>query len=88
MTKISIDNSGDTTFYRFECPHCYGLIEVELQQVNCGIFRHGIFKNTGEFVPPHSTKSECDEYVYTDIIFGCCKPFKIKDDNAEICDYI
>ena len=28
----------------FLCPHCGMMVEVQKQQLNCKIFRHGIFK--------------------------------------------
>ena len=32
--------------YVFECPNCASLVQVERNQVNCRIFRHGTMKNT------------------------------------------
>ena len=32
--------------YVFECPNCESLVQVERNQVNCRIFRHGTMKNT------------------------------------------
>jgi hypothetical protein len=79
-----------------ECPHCKDPVLIE--QLNCCIFRHGSFKNTGKQMEPHTEKELCDLYVKQDIIFGCGKPFQVipndnsKDDNdkfiAIICDYI
>ncbi len=43
------------------CPHCEEYIVI--QEFNCNIFRHGVFKVTGEQVPPHASKEECDKYV-------------------------
>lgn len=72
------------------CPHCLDIIMIE--KINCGIFRHGVFKNTLEQIPPHSTKEFCDRLFEEDEIYGCGKPFEIKyvDGNFEtkICDYI
>ncbi len=73
------------------CPHCDGsIIIIEL---NCKIFRHGVFKNTGNQIGPHSSKEECDQYIKQNLIYGCGKPFQIIEDNdnkykAVICDYI
>jgi DNA-directed RNA polymerase subunit RPC12/RpoP len=69
------------------CPYCNSLIEI--CQINCGIFRHGIYKDTFIQIPPHSLKEDIDKMN----IYGCGKPFKIiKDDNniykAIECDYI
>ena len=73
-----------------KCPHCQEYVEII--QINCAIFRHGIFKNTGKQIEPHTSKNICDQYIQTNAIYGCGKPFKlIVRENilfAEICDYI
>jgi len=72
------------------CPHCNEYILIE--KLNCGIFRHGILKDTYEQIKPHSSKDICDNYVTNNLIHGCGKPFKIVLKNdifvSEICDYI
>ena len=80
--------------YVFNCPHCDNLIQVEKNQVNCKIFRHGQYKHNGEQLPPHSSKQLCDELLASGTIHGCGKPFKLVPDEqgiittVEICDYI
>lgn len=72
------------------CPQCGGTIQVE--KLNCGIFRHGFFKKTKKQIPPHATLKQCQEYVKKGLIWGCGKPFQvIKKDNTFIilhCGYI
>ena len=72
------------------CPHCEEYIEII--QINCAIFRHGIFKNTGQQIDPHASKQLCEKYIQTNAIYGCGKPFKVNiRENilvTEICDYI
>jgi hypothetical protein len=83
------------------CPHCTQLIEVE--QLNCCIFRCGIYRNNGEQIQPHLNKSECDRLFEQQEIYGCGKPFRIIQDDSSntseeknqeinykaiICDYI
>ena len=73
------------------CPNCYELIMI--YELNCCIFRHGIFIETGEQIDPHSSKEICEELVNSCKIYGCGKPFKIvvlEDGKWEIqkCDYI
>jgi hypothetical protein len=72
------------------CPHCQQLIHVE--QINCSIFRCGVEKQTGQQIPPHLPKPECDRIVAEGHIYGCGKPFRVeKNENgleAIICDYI
>ena len=73
-----------------QCPHCNDFIVI--QELNCCIFRHGIFKETGQQINPHANKYLCDYYIYNNLIYGCGKPFKIIVNGekliVEICDYI
>jgi hypothetical protein len=72
------------------CPNCNETVIID--ELNCKIFRHAIFKNSGLQINPHATKLECDNYIENNLIFGCGKPFRIIDiDNKydiEKCDYI
>jgi len=68
-----------------KCPHCF--LFVEIIELNCKIFRHGVYKDTVQQMDPHTPKDICDKVV--NLIYGCGKPFKINDSGiAEICDYI
>lgn len=68
------------------CPHCkeYAIIE----QINCTIFRHAVYKNNLQPINPHAPKEECDRLLANDEIYGCAKPFKYDGKTVEICDYI
>jgi hypothetical protein len=72
------------------CPHCKEYILIE--QLNCGIFRHGTFKHDGKQIDAHSNKNVCDYYVENNMIYGCGKPFQLFLENniikIVICDYI
>lgn len=69
------------------CPHCNILIEV--LQLNCKIFRCGIYKNTFQQIDPHLPKKVCDELKSKDLIYGCGKPFFVNENYESIvCDYI
>ena len=73
------------------CPHCKE--ELFIEQINCGIFRHGVFKHNLEQIPPHSIKKICDDLVTKELIFGCGKPFQITKNNennyqVSKCDYL
>ena len=72
------------------CPHCSCLLIIE--QINCGIFRHGIYKNDFVQIDPHLPKNKCDELIEKNLIYGCGKPFKIEQNNDVLiaieCDYI
>ena len=79
-----------------ECPHCKGVVVVLEKQLNCKIFRHGIFKKNGMQIDPHLKKIDCDMLLRDKKIWGCGKPFKVFETNlnkskkyyTEICDYI
>jgi hypothetical protein len=75
------------------CPHCAQLIEIE--SINCAIFRCAVMKQTGQQVNPHAPKMECDRLAEQGLIYGCGKPFRLESDpnseggyRAVICDYI
>lgn len=76
-------------FHLFTCPHCNGTIMVFQGELNCRFFRHGVYRNSGEPIPPHASKEECERLVAANLINGCGKPFRITDSmEAVICDYI
>jgi hypothetical protein len=85
MEKINIEKEMIV-----KCPHCNENIIIE--QINCAIFRHGIYKHNLQQIDPHLNKERCDELIKNNKIFGCGKPFLIKKINniweSEICDYI
>ena len=69
------------------CPHCN--VPVEIEQINCAIFRHAVYKQNNQQVPPHLPKAQCDQLVEQNLVYGCCKPFRVNHKNeAEVCDYI
>ena len=88
----------DDNFYLFPCPHCFGLVKVAVKDLNCRIFRHGMFKKNGKGINPHLPKKKCVDLVKKACIYGCAKPFQFfgggKDapDDLECvvkeCDYI
>ncbi len=75
------------------CPKCGIMIEVI--ELNCRIFRCGVYKSSGEQLPPHHPMEECLKVVSEDLIYGCGSPFRVRKEPAEdgsliveICDYI
>ena len=73
------------------CPNCDTYLSIT--ELNCCIFRHGIYKILNQQVDPHLSKEMCDIFIETNQIYGCGKPFQIiiKDDGNWIiqkCDYI
>jgi hypothetical protein len=88
MSKLKLDND----FYIFLCPNCFMDILVYKTELNCQIFRHGIYKDSYKQIDPHLSKILCDELVMKNQVIGCAKPFEIikdKDNDliAVICDY-
>jgi len=85
-------NGNDVVLYEdhyyFRCPHCYVYISVQKKDLNCKIFRCGVFKFNNQPIPPHAPRKQCDEYKSKDLINGCGKPFIFKDTYVEKCDYI
>ena len=88
----------DNQIIYVSCPHCKDLVEINILEINCAIFRHGILKKNMEQIDPHACKEICDNLVENNEIYGCGKPFKIfwnknptnnvVDFYAEKCDYI
>jgi hypothetical protein len=75
----------------FKCPHCREFLLVE--QINCAIFRHGVYKTTGKPIDPHSPQPVCESLVAQNAIYGCGKPFQlIKREDGQYsircCGYI
>ena len=72
------------------CPHCNHSLQIYKQEINCGIFRHGIYKD-GRQLDPHANKEVCDKFLMDGDNYGCGKPFRIfidGDFKIEPCDYI
>jgi len=70
-----------------QCPHCEQYIEVI--ELNCRIFRCGIYKKTNIQVDPHLNEVSCNDLKTKDLIYGCGKPFQILHDGAVVvCGYI
>ena len=43
-----------------ECPHCKSYIYILKKEINCKIFRHGVYKSNNKQINPHMKKEECD----------------------------
>jgi hypothetical protein len=80
------------TYLIVSCPHCSHEIYILKKELNCRIFRHGIYKKNLKQIDPHMKKEGCDRLKKEDLIYGCGKPFKVVENNnefkAEICGYI
>ena len=65
------------------CPYCNEPILIE--KINCAIFRHGVWKQNGQQIPPHAAKDMCEQIFAQGLIYGCGKPFR---KIAIKCEYI
>lgn len=69
------------------CPHCGG--QIEIMQLNCGIFRHGQFKHNKIQVPPHATQLQVQSWLNQNLIQGCGQPFLVDQNlNVRKCGWI
>jgi DNA-directed RNA polymerase subunit RPC12/RpoP len=81
MEKNSLRNEIVT------CPHCQ--VKMIILELNCKIFRHGVYKSNFQQIDSHMDKNECERLVSNNLIYGCGKPFRIDDNNnAIVCEYI
>ena len=79
-------------FYIFQCPQCQDFIMVKDNELNCRIFRHGVYKDTFQPINPHAPQSLCQQLLVADQIYGCGRPFQIVDRQGQLysqcCPYI
>ena len=78
MASISM-----TPLISFECPHCSGSVVIGQSDVHCGVFRHAVYRCSGERIPDHSPKELCDRLVAEGRVFGCAKPFRLFREKEE-----
>jgi hypothetical protein len=79
-----------------KCPHCQEYVSIKEKDIQCGIFRHAVYRNNYQPIPPHSSKIECETLVSTNKVFGCAKPFQVRPCPLDItgeyqivaCDYL
>ena len=76
-------------YFIVNCPYCNESIIIYRNETNCRIFRHAVFRASGDPVNPHLSQEDCERLVASGEVYGCCKPFRLNAENvAEICDYI
>ena len=69
------------------CPYADCGVTVEIIELNCRIFRCGVLKATGQQIPPHAPKEECDGYVRDGLIYGCGRPFRVDGENPDFSSH-
>lgn len=85
MNKI--ENPEVSVPFIVKCPRCFEYIMIE--QINCRIFRHAVYKSNGEQIHPHASKEECEKMVAENLVYGCAGPFLLDASGcAVICGYI
>jgi hypothetical protein len=57
------------------CPYPDCNIGIEIVEINCAIFRCGVYKYNGAQIEPHLPKDDCDRLKTDDKIWGCGRPF-------------
>lgn len=48
--------------YIFICLHCNNEFIININDFNCKILRHGVYKNNLQQINPHASKEECKNY--------------------------
>jgi len=74
----------------YHCPYkeCNILNIVYNNEIHCGIFRCGYNNSTGQQIPQHATKTECDILRNDKNIIGCAQPYRLVGKLPTICGYI
>ena len=85
---MSISYNQETNSYYFECLHCHAICEVSKEDINCQIFRHGVYKEDQTQLDPHASKEVCEFAKKNNLIWGCGKPLRFDGEHVMICDYI
>jgi len=71
-----------------QCLNCQVSIWVPVNQINCRIFRCGVYKADSQPIHPHLSKDECTRLVSENLIFGCGTAFYFDGTNLRLCEYI
>tara|TARA_B100000795_G_C22788152_1_gene435601 strand:+ start:881 stop:1081 length:201 start_codon:yes stop_codon:yes gene_type:complete len=65
---------------------------LPILELNCKIYRHGMYKQTLLQIDPHMKKVDCERLFREGLIYGCGKPFKIIMEEGkyriEKCEYL
>jgi len=61
--------------FLINCPHCQ--ISIEVLELNCCIFRCGVYRENGEQINQHMPEIEAKLLFLRDQIWGCGRQFRI-----------
>ena len=67
------------------CPACNDTLLIE--QLNCGIFRHGVNSATMRPIDPHSSKEQVVQMMREGKLIGCGAAFCVVNGIPKICSY-
>lgn len=81
-------NDCKELYFLVPCPHCQELIQIYKKELNCKIFRHGVFKTNGQNINPHMSEVNCKNLIEKNLIYGCAGPFKIRFIDIEMTQII
>ena len=81
---MSIETNKKEILY---CPYPDCKIGIEIIEINCAIFRCGVYKHNSAQIEPHLSKEKCN-LLKKDKIWGCGRPFQYIDGKLVPCDYI
>ena len=76
------------TLFLVKCPNPKCDMVIMVEELNCAIFRCGVFKETFQQIPPHLSEIDCLDLIERKLIYGCATPFRVVNRTAEKCDYI
>lgn len=93
---VVVGRPTGTQDFEFLCPHCIldGVSDYEAtmcvapDQINCKIFRHGHLVQSGQQIPPHTSRRQCDSLMERGLATGCARPVYFDGVNVLICGYI
>lgn len=86
-TNILVNEVTNYSDKVYNCPHCDAELIINDNDINCGIFRHGVIIQTLQQINSHETEERCKFYSDNNLIYGCGKPFKITNLKIEKCGY-
>ena len=86
--KILEDTKHD--YIIFNCPYsdCSIMSIVYNNDRGCNIFRCGYNRATGQQIPQHENKTNCDILRHSGDIIGCARPYRLINNTPEKCEYI
>jgi hypothetical protein len=76
-----MDVHVDGNLFHYQCPHCELWIQVRREDLNCKIFRHGVFIDSGKPIDPHASKGDVESQSHN--ILGCGGPHMIYNDTGK-----